>query len=129
MDQRVQFIADCQRGVGFDLAELARRYGISRKTAWWIDRYDEAGPAVSWIDLVARRIRRSRRARSGGRGPAGRATASSDLGRQEAAEGGGDPAAGYGCCRRECGAHDLLDRAGLIPTSSDAPCPRILAGP
>ena len=45
MDQRVQFIADCQRGV-FDLAELARRYGISRKTAYkWIDRYDEAGPA------------------------------------------------------------------------------------
>ena len=29
MDQRVQFIADYQRAV-FDIAELARRYGISR---------------------------------------------------------------------------------------------------
>ena len=45
MDQRVQFIADVQRDV-FDLAELARRYGISRKTAYkWIDRYEAAGPA------------------------------------------------------------------------------------
>ena len=33
MDQRVQFIADYQRAV-FDIAELARRYGISRKTAY-----------------------------------------------------------------------------------------------
>ena len=32
MDQRVQFIADVQRDV-FVVAELARRYGISRKTA------------------------------------------------------------------------------------------------
>ena len=32
MDQRVQFIADCQRDE-FDVADLARRYGISRKTA------------------------------------------------------------------------------------------------
>ena len=45
MDQRVQFIADYQRDV-FDVAELARRFGISRKTAYkWIDRYDAAGPA------------------------------------------------------------------------------------
>jgi transposase InsO family protein len=45
MDQRVQFIADYQRDV-FDVAELARRYGISRKTAYtWIDRYDVGGPA------------------------------------------------------------------------------------
>src|SRR5712691_10390660 len=45
MDQRVQFIADYQRDV-FDVAELARRYGISRKTAYkWLDRYDAAGPA------------------------------------------------------------------------------------
>jgi hypothetical protein len=36
MDQRVQFIADYQRGF-FDLADLARRYGISRKTAYkWV---------------------------------------------------------------------------------------------
>ena len=45
MDQRVQFIADYQRDV-FDVAELARHYGISRKTAYkWIDRYDVGGPA------------------------------------------------------------------------------------
>jgi len=45
MDQRVQFIADYQRDV-FDLAELARRYGISRKTAYkWLDRYETGGPA------------------------------------------------------------------------------------
>ena len=45
MDQRVQFIADYQHDV-FAVAELARRYGISRKTAYkWIDRYDAAGPA------------------------------------------------------------------------------------
>ena len=45
MDQRVQFIGDYQRDV-FDIAELARRYGISRKTAYkWIDRYEAEGPA------------------------------------------------------------------------------------
>ena len=45
MDQRVQFIADYQRDV-FDVAELARRYGISRKTAYkWIERYEVGGPA------------------------------------------------------------------------------------
>ncbi len=44
MDQRVQFIADYQRGV-FGVAELARQYAISRKTAYkWIDRYDADGP-------------------------------------------------------------------------------------
>lgn len=32
MDQRVRFIADYQRDE-FDVAELARRYGISRKTS------------------------------------------------------------------------------------------------
>ena len=44
MDQRVQFIADYQRDV-FDVADLARRFGISRKTAYkWIDRYKADGP-------------------------------------------------------------------------------------
>lgn len=39
MDQRVQFIADYQRET-FDVTELARRYEISRKTAYkWIERY------------------------------------------------------------------------------------------
>lgn len=45
VDQRVQFIADVQRGV-FSVAELARRYGVSRKTAYkWLDRYEGDGPA------------------------------------------------------------------------------------
>ena len=45
MDQRVQVIAEYQRAV-FDIAELARRYGISRKTAYtWIERYEIGGPA------------------------------------------------------------------------------------
>ena len=44
MDQRVRFIADYQRGV-FDVADLARRFGISRKTACkWIDRCAADGP-------------------------------------------------------------------------------------
>lgn len=46
MDQRVQFIADYQRDV-FTVADLARRFGISRKTAYkWIDRYAAAGPTA-----------------------------------------------------------------------------------
>ena len=45
MDQRVQFIADYQRDE-FDVADLARRFSISRKTAYKsIDRYEAAGPA------------------------------------------------------------------------------------
>ncbi|HUU34256.1 MAG TPA: helix-turn-helix domain-containing protein [Vicinamibacterales bacterium] len=46
MDQRVPFIADYQRDV-FDVAELARRYGIGRKPAYkWLDRYAAGGPAA-----------------------------------------------------------------------------------
>jgi putative transposase len=53
MDQRVQFIADYQRDV-FDVAELARRYDISRKTAYkWIDRY-AAGGATALCDRSRR---------------------------------------------------------------------------
>lgn len=45
MDQRVQFIGDYQRDE-VDIAELARRFRVSRKTAYkWIDRYEAAGPA------------------------------------------------------------------------------------
>lgn len=44
MDQRVQFIADYQRDES-NVAELARRYGISRKTAYkWVERYQVDGP-------------------------------------------------------------------------------------
>ena len=93
MDQRVQFIADYQRDV-FDVAELARRYGISRKTAYkWIDRYDVGGPA----GLVDRSRRPAHcpheTPRADHRGAAGRAPAPSDVGRQEAAEDRGDAAA------------------------------------
>jgi putative transposase len=45
MDQRVRFIADFQRDY-FSLAELCRRFGVSRKTAYkWIARYETDGPA------------------------------------------------------------------------------------
>jgi hypothetical protein len=50
MDQRVQFIAGYQCHV-FDVADLARRYRISRKTPYkWTERYEAGGPA----DLVDR---------------------------------------------------------------------------
>ena len=67
MDQRVQFIADYQRAV-FDIAELARRYGISRKTAYkWIERY-EIGDRPSWsIGHGGRRIVRTGRPRRSSR--------------------------------------------------------------
>jgi transposase InsO family protein len=46
MNQRVQFIADYQRGL-LPVVELAGRFGSSRKTAYkWIDRYEEAGPGA-----------------------------------------------------------------------------------
>ena len=85
MDQRVQFIADYQRDV-FDVAELARRYGISRKTAYkWIDRYDVGGPA-GLVDRSRRPAQSSaRHAPADHRGAAGRAPPPSDMGRQEAA--------------------------------------------
>lgn len=44
MDQKIRFIADYQRHV-FALAELCRRCGVSRKTAYkWIERYQVDGP-------------------------------------------------------------------------------------
>ena len=53
MDQRVQFIADYQRAV-FDIAELARRYGISRKTAYkWIERYEIGGTGRAGRSVTA----------------------------------------------------------------------------
>ena len=45
VDQRVAFIGDWVRGEWL-MTELARRYGISRKTAYkWVDRYETEGPA------------------------------------------------------------------------------------
>ena len=44
MDQKLLFIADCAREL-FPIADLCRRYGISRKTGYkWIDRFQEQGP-------------------------------------------------------------------------------------
>ncbi len=44
MNERLRFIADHQRGV-FSLAELCRRFGVSRKTAYkWLERYEDEGP-------------------------------------------------------------------------------------
>lgn len=44
MDEKIQFISDCLRGV-FDMTELCDRYGISRKTGYkWLERYIEDGP-------------------------------------------------------------------------------------
>jgi putative transposase len=44
MDQRIQFIADYQRGV-FTMTELCGRFGISRKTGYkWLTRYEDEGP-------------------------------------------------------------------------------------
>ena len=93
MDQRVQFIAEYQRAV-FDIAELARRYGISRKTAYkWIERYEIGGPA-GLVD-------RSRRpAHCPHRTPPAINAALLEVrrhhptwGAKKAAEGGGDPTA------------------------------------
>jgi transposase InsO family protein len=45
MDQRLQFVADYQRG-SFSMTELCERYGVSRKTGYkWIGFYDQEGPA------------------------------------------------------------------------------------
>lgn len=44
MDQKRLFIAACQRGA-LSLAELCRRYGVSRPTGYkWIQRFEEEGP-------------------------------------------------------------------------------------
>jgi len=44
MNERVKFVADCLRGE-WSMAEVCRRYGISRKTGYkWIERYRKEGP-------------------------------------------------------------------------------------
>jgi putative transposase len=46
VDLRVQFISECLSGL-FSVTELARQYGISRKTAYkWLARYEAAGPGA-----------------------------------------------------------------------------------
>jgi putative transposase len=45
MDQRLQFVADHQRGL-YTMRELCARYAISRKTGYkWVARYDAEGAA------------------------------------------------------------------------------------
>jgi transposase InsO family protein len=44
MDERLQFIADHQRGF-YPMTELCARYGVSRKTGYkWLTRYNAEGP-------------------------------------------------------------------------------------
>ena len=122
MDQRVQFIADYQRDL-FDVADLARRYGISRRTAYkWIDRYDDAGP-TGLVD-------RSRRpAHCPHATPVAIVTALVELRRRH-------PTWGAKKLRKVLGTReptwtlparstvcDLLDRAGLVTSSRRRPTP------
>ena len=45
MDEKLRFITDYQREF-FSLAELCRRFGVSRKTGYkWIERYGANGPS------------------------------------------------------------------------------------
>ena len=73
MDQRVHFIiADCQRDV-FDVADLAWRVGISRKTTYkWLERYEVAGPSglIDRSRRPAQSPERDARGRCGGAHPA-----------------------------------------------------------
>ena len=51
MDERMRFIVACRDGLE-PIAELCRRFGISRKTGYkWLDRYEHLGPG----GLVTRR--------------------------------------------------------------------------
>lgn len=44
MDQRLRFVADCQRRF-FTFSELCERFGVSRKTGYkWLSRYEKEGP-------------------------------------------------------------------------------------
>jgi transposase-like protein len=82
MDQRVQFIADAQREAD-DVAELARRYGISRTTAYkWMAQY--ASDGVAGLVNRSRRPTHAPRAidRVDPRRVDRRAAASPDLGRR-----------------------------------------------
>jgi transposase InsO family protein len=122
MDQRVQFIADYQRDV-FGVADLARRYGVSRKTAYkWLAHYEAGGPA-GLVD-------RSRRpGHSPQATPARVVAALLDVRRHHPTWGAKKllkvvatrqptwtlPARSTVC--------DLLDRAGLITTSRRRPVP------
>jgi len=128
MDQRVQFIADYQRDV-FDVADLARRYGISRKTAYkWLDRYEASGPA-GLVD-------RSRRPRQSPHATPDRVVAALlDVRRHHPSWGAKkllkvvatrEPTWTLPARSTVC---DLLDRAGLITTTRRRPVPAHPARP
>ena len=45
MEERLRFVQDVYRP-GWSLAELCRRYGVSRKTGYkWLAEYEATGPA------------------------------------------------------------------------------------
>src|SRR3989442_5712225 len=45
MDVRLRFVQDVHRP-GWSVAEVCRRYQVSRKTGYkWLERYEKAGPA------------------------------------------------------------------------------------
>src|SRR6266481_4186856 len=45
MDVRLRFVQDVHRP-GWSIAEVCRRYEVSRKTGYkWLERYEKAGPA------------------------------------------------------------------------------------
>src|SRR2546428_2465164 len=45
MDVRLRFVQDVHRP-GWSIAEVCRRYQVSRKTGYkWLERYEKAGPA------------------------------------------------------------------------------------
>jgi putative transposase len=45
MDERLRFVQDVHRP-GWSIAELCRRYEVSRKTGYkWLQAYAQAGPA------------------------------------------------------------------------------------
>src|SRR5881628_3596729 len=45
MDVRLRFVQDVHRP-GWSIAEVCRRYQVSRKTGYkWLERYEHAGPA------------------------------------------------------------------------------------
>src|SRR2546428_324408 len=73
MDVRLRFVQDVHRP-GWSVAEVCRRYQVSRKTGYkWLERYEKAGVLFRAADRgggagLRGRWRRLRRAEEGGGG-------------------------------------------------------------